>query len=97
MDLKDHGGSASIAMRYSIQPRFARARIVIRSQDTAGSVDMIDVRCAVCGKRYPVENDKLRMAPMLTFFRARANDRYDVDVWICDVHWSDGSLSSPSM
>jgi len=37
MGLKGHGGNASSAMKYSSQPHFARARVVIRSLDTAGS------------------------------------------------------------
>lgn len=50
MVLKDHGGSALTVMRYSIQPRCARAKTVIRSLGIAGSADDVpllsDVRRA---------------------------------------------------
>lgn len=36
MDLRDHGGSASSATRYSIQPHFARAKGATRLAVTAG-------------------------------------------------------------
>ena len=57
----------------------------------------IYVRCAVCGRAGRVDNNRLKTTPMLAFLNPRKRERYDIDVWICDVHWSDGSLNSPSM
>jgi hypothetical protein len=51
MVLKDRGGSALTVMRYSIPPRYARAKTVIHSLAIAGSVDDVsslsDVWCPV--------------------------------------------------
>ena len=50
--LKDRGGSALTVMKYSTQPRCARATTAIHFLAIAGSVDVC-LYCPTCGVRTP--------------------------------------------